>query len=90
MNLAYNAELSKYECVVDTARGEVRFCVKEAGLQWQWYDRREKLVKDTVRSNNYPESTFERVDVPVKCTNRIVFTCGPRNRASNEMLDARC
>jgi 26S proteasome regulatory subunit N13 len=66
MNLAFNAELAKYECVADIARGEVRLVWKEAGLQWQWYDRREKLVKDTVRLNNYPESTFERVDVPGK------------------------
>lgn len=66
MNLEYNAEIAKYECVADEARGEVRLVWKEAGLQWQWYDRREKLVKDTVRLNNYPNSTFERVDVPGK------------------------
>jgi 26S proteasome regulatory subunit N13 len=66
MNLAYNDDTGKYDCVADTARGEVRLVWKEAGLQWQWYDRREKLVKDTIRLNNYPGSTFERIDVPGK------------------------
>jgi hypothetical protein len=64
MNLAYNAELAKYECVADEARENVRLVWKEAGLQW--YDHWEKLVKDTVRLNNFPETTFERDDVPGK------------------------
>jgi 26S proteasome regulatory subunit N13 len=73
MNLTYNTELSKYECVADEARGQVRLVWKEAGLQWQWYDRREKMVVDTIRLHNYPDSTFERVDVPGKAhaTDRI-------------------
>jgi len=61
MNLEYKADTAKYECVADTARGEIRMVWKEAGLQWQWYDRREKLVKDTVLIRDLPESTFERL-----------------------------
>lgn len=61
IDLTWQADVQKYACLADTARGEVRLVWKEAGLQWQWYDRREKLVKDTIRLRDLEGSTFERV-----------------------------
>lgn len=58
--------ISTFNCTANTARGEVRLLWDDNALQWQWYDRRSKLVKDTFTVNEGGGGTFERVPLQDK------------------------
>lgn len=49
-----------YECVPDFGRGEIRLVWKDAALQWEWYNRRERKVEETFLIDG-DTATFERV-----------------------------
>lgn len=53
----------KYSCVPDTRRGQVNLKYGEdSQLLWEWYDRREKKVVDTIRITD--PVTLKRAAVP--------------------------
>jgi 26S proteasome regulatory subunit N13 len=56
-------ENGKYTCIADTRRGQVNLKYNEENhLIWEWYDRREKAVVDTIRITD--PVTLARAPVP--------------------------
>ena len=59
---------NSYQCTADPARGEIRLVWDAATneLQWQWYDRRNKVVQDRIPITNVNSGTFARVPLADK------------------------
>ena len=58
--------MRSFHCEPNNTRGEVRIVWKDNKCQWQWYDRRDKKVVDSISIHDFPESTFERIELESK------------------------
>jgi len=66
MNLDWNDDAGSFHCEPNNTRGEVRIVWKDNKCLWQWYDRRDKKVVDSISLHDFPESTFERIELESK------------------------
>lgn len=62
----------------DTRRGQVQLVWTSGELKWEWMDRREKTVVDSVKVSESVGGTFERIETPHKEERIYLWTAGEK------------
>lgn len=81
-------EHASFQCEALRARGEIRLLWKDNALKWQWYDRRDRQVRDEFVIMPGGGTTFERVPLHDKKheKDRIYVWTRPENEPERYLM----
>lgn len=68
----------KYQVTPDTRRGQVQMVWESSELKWEWMDRREKTVVDSVKIEASTTNKFERVETGKENERVYLWTSAPK------------